>query len=669
MWLGFRRYAAVGYGAEGDDPSLLPLDPIVVARRLRPRRLHHCFRFLVLALALIEDLATFEGLFREAPPSPPAPIACQAKYSAHLEYLASPECRLLVPCNYGEIRFFNGYFAVAKKPKDGVTYSRAIFNGRALSRLQQTPPPVCLPEIPSLLRRMSELMEGRDVEKVYFLSGDMRHWFHQFDVVALVGDFFGLRRGRSAWRWRGLPMGWSHSPRIAQATTWAMLLDNNLDCLAQERQDAAKSLHPPSWVYTRDAQGNKTGIIAVWYDNIVAMFLDHGHARAVQSAIQRSATNINAVFGEPLRTLILPTDVQPTASASPPVTTACDVPHFLGVQIAFKDGIFGFRMSDNFCAETAAARDILLALPSTSEKARDLSYPSRRFVARAVGRLIWHYYCRSIPLAQLAPILSLCRENAPRASPHAHKWSLNRAWDAVSPLNLSSLRRIADALGAVCENPITTPCTAQASSTYQVVSDSSSHSGGYVIMSGDSIISKLSWRWDQHIRPRSIFFKELLAATIAVEAFKQAHPEAVSCHLGVDNTAAAFAIKRGLSGSDGANALLERIFACFPMHAIEVTTILSAENAADPLTRGRLLDPVRNCATARVMKNAIAGWEKTENGNRYRDPADDSETEEQDLRHAEDDADAIFASFDEPEEEEDDNCNEMPHVDRKRSRE
>jgi hypothetical protein len=106
----------------------------------------------------------------------------------------------------------------------------------------------------------------------------------------------------------------------------------------------------------------------------------------------------------------------------------------------------------------------------------------------------------------------------------------------------------------------------------------------------------------------SIFLKELLAATMALEfASSLGRP----IHLAVDNSAACFVLRRGLSLNASANEMLQRVFKVVTLQRLQVSLIRSADNAADPLTRQRPLDNLRNQATLERMSEAESGWPKT----------------------------------------------------------
>ena len=105
--------------------------------------------------------------------------------------------------------------------------SRLIFNGKELSKHWKIPRPVNICDTGSLIKKILSVSEAKD-QKLHVVVGDFRHWFHQIRVSEALSRHFGiaLREKNGAietFRWRTLPMGWSHSPFIAQCLAWGVL--------------------------------------------------------------------------------------------------------------------------------------------------------------------------------------------------------------------------------------------------------------------------------------------------------------------------------------------------------------------------------------------------------------------------------------------------------------
>lgn len=77
-----------------------------------------------------------------------------------------------------EVLFISGYFEVEKKGRNGApSTARAIFNGKALSALFETPGTVNLPEIPEMLNLAKEMLRCRSA-RPSVITADIRHMFH-----------------------------------------------------------------------------------------------------------------------------------------------------------------------------------------------------------------------------------------------------------------------------------------------------------------------------------------------------------------------------------------------------------------------------------------------------------------------------------------------------------
>jgi len=585
-----------GGGNSTEPPSSLKLDPIDVARSLHKKRLpRNLFPWLAAALDLIEQPNVFAKLFTEEPAIDWTRMT-SAEYSQHIDALLDMKPPVIERVDRSKVRFLSRYFAVAKKDNT----ARAIWNGRLLSRKQNPPEPVNLPEIPEVLRAASEVQHdfqyrhpGRAPEPS-ISSTDFRHWFHQIEVSPEISCYFAIGCDGRFYVWRGLPMGWSHSPRIAQCIAWAIVLSLDLDCLAEECDMAKRSEHPPAYVFTRDRDGLRTGIIFVWYDNIVAIIWDPLHFRNFIGAFNNRCNVVNAAISE----------MRQWKSGGWKRTD--ELPAFLGVEVTTRlhrdrEGRslypLSWRPSDSYRRKVTTSLERFQA-----GKDCDLS---RRDVVTVVGLVVWNAYLRDVPLYTESATLEIARSNGRPQS------SGKIVWDAPSSLCDSDRDTLILRLQH-CAN-LEWSCAVPPSSdrpSFILVSDSSDHYGAYVVFDRNGeILDTRSWKWDSHASSAHIFLKELMAATIAVEAQSSA---TTSVHLLCDNTAAVHVVRRGFSSSCQANGLIERMFSALPRSAIRITSIKSEDNAADPLTRSAALCPSRCLRSLEAARAAAAGWPKTE---------------------------------------------------------
>ena len=138
----------------------------------------------------------------------------------------------------GACVLFAAYFAVPKTDSS----ARSIFNGKTLSKeYYHVPPSVQLPDFAELLKIICRGF--RNAKRIFLLSGDWRHWFHQICLHPSIARFFGLTMKIPSepeeWeqgmkvpeptkdsRRACLPMGWSWSPLLAQSIGFGVIVLN-----------------------------------------------------------------------------------------------------------------------------------------------------------------------------------------------------------------------------------------------------------------------------------------------------------------------------------------------------------------------------------------------------------------------------------------------------------
>lgn len=652
MFLCFKKYGvSEPYNFNDNsaaEDALLPLDPIPkeTARCLRTGPLFEAgkmFPWLAESLLLFTSLADFEGLFSKVKAEEIKinwAMRSDSRYSPHLESLAHDNCQLIVKERPGRLRFLSKFFTVAKKDRK---HSRAIFNGRNLSRLQSPPPPVNLPGIPEVLLEAARIHQywQKDANRVIAPSvhtADIRHYFHEFDIQSDIALYFGVSCAGQEYAWRGLPMGWAHSPRIAQTVSWSLVLTKAPPCLRVEVNRAAVSSHPPAFVCTRNLQHEVTGILFIWYDNFVFICYDNSDFRAVVANINTNRKACGIQWST--ESIYLSSDLKRPLFLDEP----SKYPVFLGVQLRVdverrpRDDLPRSRL---VWQVEISFRD---KCSSTAAVLKDKTItPSRRWVARGIGLVIWRTYVYGIPLINQDDVIAVARLNAP-ARPGKGQW------DAASTVDLQFIQILADRLQSFAADISWNHHDDIAFDTRQmirVVSDASGSRGAYVSFDGSyKELDQDYWVFDQDSSFNSIFLKELLAATIAIE---RCHKPLTPLHIAVDNSAAAFVIKRGLSTNEIANDFLRRIFKKIDPALLRVTLIRSGDNAADPLTRDKPLCPKRNVSSIERMLDAERGWPKTEPIVKKYASIDDedgeSDSDQLVLRHRESNESDALASF------------------------
>lgn len=658
MFLAFKKYGVSSpydFGDDDVDPSTLSLDPVDVALRLKPAVLRPAadiFPWLLASLLLISDLASFEALFINVSE---LKINYAAKTAdAYYDHLRSlKDFGLLSTERSGRLKFISKYFAVSKKPdKKGKVYARAIFNGRALSRHQRVPAPVNLPEIPTVLREAASIHaniqeRSKSIVAPSVYTADIRHYFHQIEVIPEITVYFGILCRGEHFAWRGLPMGWSHSPRIAQTVSWAMVLHQAPPCLHEEVEKARLSANPPAFVHTRDIAGNTTGIIFIWYDNITCIIYDNTHFRQVVSNINSNRKRWQVEWSD--NDSFSPTDMRKPENVESPELNR--YPAFLGVQLRVE---FTRRQRDDEAQSRLVWKvenKFLQKLKLSQEFLSKESKISRRKIAKAVGLCIWVTYVYCTPLLSIRDVIDVSRRNCPR-KPGRNEWDKNSTISLedrntiLSQLNLF----IADASWHSIDARVI-----KSDEIIRIVSDSSDNKGAFVSFADDfTPIWHAPWTWSEDLKNASIFLKELLAITIAIEKLCR-REDRIPVHVMVDNSAAGFVIARGFSTNNRANEMLNRIFARVPLEYIRVTHIRSADNAADPLTRNKPLCELRNKATILRFQESENGWPKMQYNQNFFKPRDDEDGESDSdfnvIRHRESDecdetATCTHANFD-----------------------
>ena len=160
------------------DPSDMNLDEVTCARSIDLMTLLTVigglgFSCLTKLIEVITSPVFFKDTLRsDAIKMPTRRITVSpAKYRRHLIKLVQwGVTRTTLP---EEIKFFSKYFATPKS----TTLARAIFNGRRFSVEQcKTPPPVNIPDICTILRKMQTIAS---TGSPLVIVGDWRHFFHE----------------------------------------------------------------------------------------------------------------------------------------------------------------------------------------------------------------------------------------------------------------------------------------------------------------------------------------------------------------------------------------------------------------------------------------------------------------------------------------------------------
>jgi hypothetical protein len=559
----YSGYGVDDYETAFDSDSPRPLDPVFVAGQANIRGLLASSRrynvgFVVLLISLIlnsEDFPVLRTVTQER-----SIRFTNKKYREHFRCLV--EWKLLCACLPEQIRFFNTYFAVPK----GEEYARAIFNGKRLSSLMPTPPPVNIFDIPRFLEKLSDIPITTGV---WLVIGDIRHWFHQIPVSFELSRFFGVALSvNETFRWTCLPMGWSFSPAIAQALGWAMLCHRESGEFAHVKIDDLEV--SPTFVTLFSKIGQRVGFLALYYDNYIVVSTDADVARIMHNRIERNARLFNIALKE--HKLFTRKEL----FADPPI--------FLGIEI----GLTRKRHRDEGLGIHWRIHKRNLRYLCA------MTYPARE-IAQVIGRIL---YFRLVSLSPLGThestrgVLQLLRRVSKEA--WLHSWATARI--AVSVSEASAIAQEVDCANGDEWNG----ATAAPSKIAYVATDACDKGWGFVILNEAKIIYHSGQlEYPATIAGDHIFIKELFAALQGV--FHARTKEVALVVVALDNTAAAGVLRRRYSTNQKANVLLAELDT-----RIRVVTVAGSDNVADAPSRGAIPDQEKAMATWK----AIVGYDQ-----------------------------------------------------------
>jgi hypothetical protein len=491
------------------------------------------------------------------------------------------------------------YFAIVGK---GV--ARSIFAGKQLSKFFKRPLPVNLPNLPLVLSTISRLSRGRHV---WVVTADLRNNFHQIAIHEDVSRIFNVQCDGKMYSWRVMPMGFSYSPRSAQALAWAALLkqatkENGMLEIAARMK---KSQHPPSFGVLKDEEGSEVGIVLIWYDNFIVISNNQSIANHMSKAL-KAMTSSGFVWGE--KAMFHPHQLERLVSMK-----ASDLDDdqqtwatALGMQFGLskRDSQGACRFQWRLKPKTAE-RAMLLLRQVQGLKSSDSKPLSCRMIAKIVGSAIWHGYISARPLFDLEEVIeitALC----------AKVVSKTKSWDTAFNLDTEQLKSIEGCLGRIMLNEWQYDWTPQTGETVYVASDASDDKGAWVRLHSSSDHGVME-SWDESPDVH-IFVKELRAAVKAIQALA---PYDGTLVLAIDNTAAAQVLRNFYSSTMVGRDLAKQAFT----HLQEKRSRLIAagvpglHNYADGPTRSGAAGQwcsIRRAKTWAALKDAQEGLERQE---------------------------------------------------------
>lgn len=535
------------------------------------------------------------------------------KYREHFQNLV--EWKLLEECAPETITFFSTYFSV---PKDA-TLDRSIFNGRRLSMRTKTPPSVNLADVPRVLNELRMLSE-KNPQGFNVVCGDIRHWFHQLEMAEDNSRCFGLAmkidNEMKTYRWRGLPMGWSWSPTIAQGAAWILITYAEPD---EERFVDMNLNWAPMFVPIRRANGEELGFMTVYYDNYIIACVDDRVTQILEARIRRNARKFNIMLKEHT-TWSVPKLIR--GGNNKPMLT------FLGVDLAFEkkrsrdddSSLLMFVWRQHQIENSIASA--LLPGPRTPKE-----------ISSTIGKIIYGRLLTLRPLGEhvrTRRIIDILRKTSAAA------W--RTSWGSrCCTLTEDERADIQYEWANVVQPPWITPHPViDEARTVYLATDACGEGWAWVIVTkeGEVLRSSSQLLFPPMLKDAHIYLKELYAVVHGIKEAQRLFPTMMKAVVVCDNTAVVGTVKRRYSTNMIGMSLVSEIAV-----DVDMISIPSAYNVADAPSRNRRLD--HHCLKETVL--AILGDRKGQKigvgapflnptgGVRHEEPPDDEKIESEGL--------------------------------------
>lgn len=510
------------------------------------------------------------------------------KWKSHVEALE--RWGVLEPTEYRLLKHIAYYFAVPKNEE----VARAVWNGRTLSRsCRFPPPPVNLPFLPDLIRRLVLIMEQPG--SLCLLTADFSHYFYIIPCSHDLSYYFGVAMADGvdkdgsvrykAWRFPVLPMGHSYSPWAAQSIGWAGILH-------KEKDEEELFLVPanltqlPTFINIKGG-----GFICLFYDNIFAAHMNPDVMVKVKARLTR---NFGPVDRGGFNFTCNYLELHSAKKLRNPDTPA----DYLGVE---------------FSLATKAQRDEVIPKGTLRWRQGQKKYKkwmthnpdwnsifSSRCLTSYIGRVLWRHSITLRPLCGLAPVIRILRRVAKFRQSSGCTWDdavvqLTQEEQNVLALHWDIISRNQYESGIACSKKL---------HRVRLVSDSSDAGYGYLVFSDDGKVElEKGHLWSKSLSHCHIYIKELMAAVFAIRYILATSPPNIEINIGVDNTAAASSLRNMYSGNVMACEVLDKLYFELQGHnaTLRVWSLRSEENASDPSSRGKSAHPELVEACYRVM--------------------------------------------------------------------
>lgn len=539
------------------------------------------------------------------------------KWRAHLLQLVVSTILIAIALSDPNVRGVATYFAV---PKGSGDKARAIFNGTRINQHMQPAPPMNVSYTREILLRMVKL----DPTKGYYIiTGDWRHWFHQFRLVAGVSYYFCIYvKGQSKeeasllYRWSTLPMGTTWSPYVAQCYSWSLILWFYLQLPDEDwpfviSRDTTLE-QPPAFLELKSG-----GFITMYLDNLIAIG-NHEEMRKLNSSPRLFREKLNLTIKE----WTMLSHLQWTNT---PVT-------FLGVQVkrikrkdlyvlcwrqppekieAWQEAYRYARLTVETSPRTMYREfftklyDKLKPSLQTDQEIEDFiklvdaSFPSMtyRMLSKLIGRILWKQSISLLPLGDFYPAIRLLEKYMRQR----HK--AKASWDARITLTKEEGLLLDQYFRMIVSNQWM-ESSSQPNPSFRkfACSDASSTGWGYVIYESTDdqkpdttkpvTCDGGQWKRVSGMAERHIFFKEFVAAKKCIQRILNdtaATEGSFEIVLGIDNTAVAHVLRNFYTSTEFIAQDLKDL--CYQLKErkviLTIVNLRSEDNAADAPSRRR----------------------------------------------------------------------------------
>ena len=459
---------------------------------------------------------------------------------------------------------------------------RLIFDGRPLNKNLAQPPPVCLPSITDVLKKLAERGSA------YMFLGDYRHYFHQFSLPNDVRHYFCVRTKHRWFSCLTLPMGISWAPFISQCASWIML------CYHQQ---GARKIFVYQGTQERlgtyadviDRNGVSRGFATFVYDNLF-ISIDKDCPKEIYAVLMKDITKHlegNAKhFGAVFKELFLHHHTgkfdllnQKRDRAGKPIPAVLPneegfLPIYLGVEIDIFSSPMRWRHAPKFVRK-------VLAILGSSEILENYSCDTPRKIATIVGLVVWDSIVSFTSLAEVRPLINILKSVVPLIM-RKKDWDKtcfvpNRKWKDSAHIALQHMAK---------NSWIHMPVKDHTFSVF-AASDASDTVGAGIILLGHRLSKLWSFSYPE-LKERHIFIKEAKAILRCIKFVLHKFPQTnFELKLACDNIPLRLAFQKGYSTNVHVDKIIRRATFLTKGRGVTLTImdICTTKNVADCLTK------------------------------------------------------------------------------------